>query len=182
MSKPLFFIIVAVVVLIVSITMYQLRYNEASSLVVPDFLVMAQQHQLTQEDLDSMLNFTITAGKALNQAREYIMIGEGERVIVDTAIPYAANVPGAFKLYQDLKDLELQVNSNNQWKTDTHFLFVEHEYKDFANLPYSHTIYSYEGEREPDKPPKQMLEFANYTKFDEATHDDVIDTLGSYYD
>jgi hypothetical protein len=42
MGKPLFFILIAVVILIVSITMYQMRYNEASSLVVPDFLVMAQ--------------------------------------------------------------------------------------------------------------------------------------------
>lgn len=41
MSKPLFFILVAVAifVLTIALTMYQVRYDETSSLVVPDFIV-----------------------------------------------------------------------------------------------------------------------------------------------
>jgi hypothetical protein len=143
------------------------------------------QHELTQEEFDEMLNATMSISKSAKKMMEFNMIGEGERVIVDTGTSYfAQNFPIAYDIYHDLKDLAFSVNTDDKGSTinNVNFLRVEHEYHDIGDSPYSHTLYSYEGDRKPNQVPDVMMEFANYTKLDGATHTDIVDTLESYYD
>lgn len=144
----------------------------------------AQQQQLTQEELEKMLNATVSISKSKLKMMERNMIAPGERIIVDTGTSYfAQSIPIAYSIYHDLKDFAFSVNTDDKGSTinNVSFLLLEHEYHDIQDSPYSHTLYSYEGDRK-GQVPDVMIEFANYTNLDETTHNDMIDILGSYYD